>query len=114
MRTSTQILIFIAAIAVVNTATAGSWNYLKTGADWTDGNCAKNTVQQSPINLVTDSNSLLTYTEDIHVAPGKAKFTQSNKGYTVVLNYKPKNTGDFFIRAKLKNLAGELHSYDAI
>jgi len=45
MRTSTQILIFIAAIAVVNTATAGSWNYLKTGADWTDGNCAKHDDQ---------------------------------------------------------------------
>jgi len=56
----------------------------------------------------------LSFTEDIHVAPGKATFTQSNKGYTVVLNYKPANKGDFFIRAKLKNLAGELHSYDAI
>jgi hypothetical protein len=63
---------------------------------------------------VTDSISLLTFTEDIRVAPGKVKLTQSNKGYTVVLNYKPANDGDYFIRAKLKNLAGELHSYDAI
>jgi hypothetical protein len=63
---------------------------------------------------VTDTNSLITYTEDIHVAPGNHKFTQANKGYTVVLNYKPANKGDYFIRSKLKNLKGELHEYDAI
>jgi len=56
----------------------------------------------------------LTYTDDIHVAPGKVKFTQLNNGHTIELKYEPAKTGDYFIRANLENDAGETHSYDAI